>query len=247
MVTAIAGAGTPEEAWRSWPAPAAWPELVFASAPPRVVVVAPHPDDEVLGVGGTLALLAAAGCEVVVVAVTDGEASHPGSPTLSRPELAARRALERSAALRHLGLGSTQVRRLGLADGGVTAVEPDLAAALTELLAPSDWCLTTWSGDGHPDHEATGRAALRAAASVGCRVLEFPVWTWHWAEPADDRVPWSRARRVSLPPAVETAKRAAVAEYRTQVEPLSDSAEDAAILPPPTLRRLLRNVETVFI
>ena len=70
--------GTAEEAWDSWvelgllPAadPAAW-----ASA----VIVAAHPDDEVLGAGGTMALLAAAGARLRLVAVTDGEAAHPGA------------------------------------------------------------------------------------------------------------------------------------------------------------------------
>ena len=40
--------------------------------PGRVVLVAPHPDDEVLALGGSLAMLARSGREVLVVAVTDG-------------------------------------------------------------------------------------------------------------------------------------------------------------------------------
>lgn len=43
----------------------------------------PHPDDEVLGFGGALALLAGQGARLRIVADTDGEASHPHSPTLS--------------------------------------------------------------------------------------------------------------------------------------------------------------------
>ena len=69
--------GTAEQSWESWldlrhlPAadPLAWPS---------VAVVAAHPDDEVLGVGGTMAMLAAAGARLRLIAVTDGEASHPG-------------------------------------------------------------------------------------------------------------------------------------------------------------------------
>jgi hypothetical protein len=67
MVTAIEGLGTSEEQWQAWPELGAWPELDLgeASVP---VVVAPHPDDEVLGVGGTMAILGS----VKVVAVTNG-------------------------------------------------------------------------------------------------------------------------------------------------------------------------------
>ena len=44
----------------------------------------------------------------------------------------------------------------------------------------------------------------------------------------------------------ETDRYAQAAEYRTQVQPLSDDPADAAILPPEVLERLLRDTETVF-
>src|SRR6185312_15572981 len=68
--------GTAEEAWDGWVElkhlpvadPLDWPSAV---------IVAAHPDDEILGAGGTLARLAAGGARLRLVAVTDGEASHP--------------------------------------------------------------------------------------------------------------------------------------------------------------------------
>jgi LmbE family N-acetylglucosaminyl deacetylase len=213
--------------------------------PQRVVVVAPHPDDEVLGVGGLLRLLHAQDVPVVVVAVSDGEASHPGSPTLSPDELRERRAGERLDALERLGVPST-VHRLRLPDGRVAGGEAVLEASLRAVLRPEDWCLATWMGDGHPDHEAVGRAAAAATSATGARLLEVPIWTWHWARPDDGGVPWERARWVPLPEDVLAAKRAAVEAYTSQIAPLSDDPADAAILPPPILARLLRPFETVF-
>lgn len=246
MVTPIEGAGTPESQWRSWSGPPGWPELDLSSPPPQVVVVAPHPDDEVLGVGGLMRLLEAAGSIVSLVAVTDGAASHPGSPTLTPADLAVRRARERTSALEVLGMRDVQLLRVGLPDGDAAGYEAILTTLLGDLLGPDDWCVATWRQDGHPDHEASGRAAAAAAATAGCRLLEYPVWTWHWAAPADERVPWDRARRIPLPAALAAAKRAAAGEYRTQVQPLSEDAADAAILPPGVLERLLRDFETVF-
>ncbi len=50
----------------------------------RVVVVAPHPDDEVFALGGFIHDVAARGGAVTIVAVTDGEAAHAGQ-TPPRP------------------------------------------------------------------------------------------------------------------------------------------------------------------
>jgi hypothetical protein len=56
-------------------------------------------------------------------------------------------------------------------------------------------------GDGHPDHEAVGRAARSAARRTDAILLEYPIWMWHWAFTDDFAVSWSRAQR-----AVETAR-----------------------------------------
>ncbi|SNQ50260.1 putative LmbE-like protein [Frankia canadensis] len=238
-------AGTPESVWQAWRP--GWAEFELTSPPPRAVVVAPHPDDEVLGVGGLLLRLHGLGTELAVVAVTDGDASHPGSPTLSPERLARRRIAEQAAALAELGLGDVPVHRAGLGDGRVAGHEDVLADLVAPLLTPACWVLTTWREDRHPDHEATGRAVALAAGRVGARMIEYPVWTWHWARPRDPRVPWSRARSVALPDSVRQAKRRAVEHYRSQIAPLSDDPADAAVLGPEILARLLRPTETLFV
>ena len=239
MVTVIEGAGTDDTRWRSWPAVAGWPALaVDPPGPP--LVVAPHPDDEVLGVGGLLAVLR----DAEVVAVTDGEASHPGSTVYTRPQLAALRRDETAEALRRLDLRDAPVVHLGQPDGGID--EDAVAAALAARLAPGRWCLATWRDDGHPDHEAVGRAAAAACAATGARLLEYPIWTWHWAEPGDDRVPWYRARRLDLPPAARQAKEAAIQAFPSQIADLGPAPADAAILPPHVLARFRRPFEVLF-
>ncbi|OHV34222.1 hypothetical protein BCD49_24760 [Pseudofrankia sp. EUN1h] len=200
-------------------------------APPgRVVVVAPHPDDETLGVGGTLALLAALAVPVVVVAVTDGEASHPGRAD----ELRRIRVAERAEALRRLGLAGTEVHRLGLPDGGVSATA--VAARLRPLVTAADLVLAPWRRDGHPDHDACGTAAT--ALVPPDRLRSYLIWAWHWASPAD--VPWERALRVPLGATAAAAKRAATRAFVSQLE------GDRPILAPATLARLLRCDEVLL-
>ena len=63
-----------------------------------LVLVAPHPDDELLAAGATLAAASDAGIEVRVVAVTDGEMSHPHLDDAGRRHLVDRRLAETAAA-----------------------------------------------------------------------------------------------------------------------------------------------------
>lgn len=228
--------GTAEEAWDEWaglkhlPAanPAGWRSAV---------VVAAHPDDEVLGAGGTMAILSAAGARLRLVAVTDGEASHPGAD----PDVLARtRIAESAAALRMLGIEHIEVIRLRLPDTGLAAREDELSARLRELCAGFAVCLAPWEADAHADHEAAGRAARRA----GQRVLSYPVWMWHWARPGDRRVPWPRACRVPLPPAVAVRKSAAIGAFASQLTDRAGAAEP--VLAPGIVAHFTRDQEVLL-
>lgn len=140
----------------------AWATLPCRSwAPPlrRTVVVAPHPDDEVLGCGGLIARQRAHGLDVLVVAVTDGDAAF-GAPDA---KLAHRRRGEQTEACARLGLVPDAIIRLGLPDGEVAQHEAAVTAALRALLQPGDLVAAPWPGDHHCDHEAVGRAVTRAS------------------------------------------------------------------------------------
>ncbi|NAZ87550.1 PIG-L family deacetylase [Kineococcus indalonis] len=237
------GAGTPEEAWRRWPGLGDLPVLELRGLT-HLVVVAAHPDDETLGAGGLLARAADAGARIDVVVATDGEASHPGSPTTTPEQLARVRAVELERAVAALAPGA-RVHRLQLGDGRLA--EPERAGALREAVAalvrPASWLACPWRGDGHPDHEAAALAAAAAARAVGARVLQFPVWAWHWAHPGDARVPWARAVRLPLEEEVLRRKRSALAEHVSQTAPLSPRPGDEALLAPGVLRHFTRAAE----
>jgi LmbE family N-acetylglucosaminyl deacetylase len=236
-------AGTAEAVWKGWTAPATWPRLdARALARRRVVVVVAHPDDEVLAAGGLLRELARLGANVRFVWATDGEASHPASTAIAPEELGRLRRAETRQALRMLGLGSAPQTWLGLPDGDLASCADRLGAAVAESVQDGDVVITTWSGDGHPDHEACGRTA----GAVVPDVLELPVWAWTWARPDDPRVPWHRARRVELDEPTRRFKAAAVACHVSQVRPLGPAAADAAVLPDEVLAHFDRSYEVVL-
>lgn len=128
----------------------------------KVLVFAPHPDDEVLGCGGALASLAAQGASVDVLLVTDG-ASGAGDD-VSRRAIAARRAQESRDALAVLGGGA--VHEGGLPDRGLGARREELEALVSGWLAKAapDLVFAPSPVETHPDHRAVAYALLAVAA-----------------------------------------------------------------------------------
>jgi LmbE family N-acetylglucosaminyl deacetylase len=241
----ITGTGTPMAAWRASPGWLRLPEVDLDDLVPaghRLVVVAPHPDDEVLAAGGLLRTVALAGRELVVLALTDGGASHPGSARWPAGLLPAQRRAESATAMRELGLPTGVLHRLGLADGTLSANEAELRMRLRELIRPADVLVAPWRWDGHPDHEAAGRACAAVVEAAGARWLEAPIWGWHWCRPDDPAFPWSRAVALTLPPATQAAKHRAVQAFVSQLRP-DPSTGAEPILPDWALARLVHERE----
>ncbi len=209
----------------------------------RVVVIAPHPDDEVLGAGGLIERALRERIVVEVVAVTDGEASHPASQADTVAELAKIRVQETRVALQRLGWTEPEVTYLHLPDGHVAERRKELDDALESFLLPDDLCVAPWIRDGHPDHDATGEAALRASSRVGARSLGYMIWAWHWAEPEGDDIPWSRCFRLNLSRRTQARKRWSTGAFASQTHRLGPDGADAPILPAPVLRRFWRPFE----
>jgi LmbE family N-acetylglucosaminyl deacetylase len=147
-----------------------------------------HPDDEVIGTGGTIARAAAEGHRVVLVVATNGEHGEvpddlePGETLVDRR----RRETEASAAV----LGIDRIVWLGYSDSGMTGWAQNgdpssflradvdeagerLAAVLREEQADA-LTIYDWHGNyGHPDHIAVHRVGTAAARLVpSVRVLE---------------------------------------------------------------------------
>jgi LmbE family N-acetylglucosaminyl deacetylase len=135
----------------------------------RVLVVAPHPDDESIATGGLLQVARAAGAACRVLLVTNGD-NNPWPQRwqekrwrigpAERARWGARRRSEALASLQLLGLARTDVRCLGLPDLGLTDAlmsgKPDVVALLhaqIEQFKPTRLILPALE-DRHPDHNA---------------------------------------------------------------------------------------------
>jgi LmbE family N-acetylglucosaminyl deacetylase len=185
------------------------------------LVLAPHPDDESIGCGGIIALLCDAGRPPVVMVMTDGAFSHPGSAAFPPERLRVVREAEARAAVRVLGVPEDRVLFLGLADGAapVAGEEFETAVGAVEDAVREFGCsvvLAPWSGDPHCDHEAVQLMARAVVdRSLEVRLLSYPVWGWLLdgeLELAAEPVGW----RVEVESVLER-KRRAIAAHASQI------------------------------
>lgn len=241
----IAGRGTDERTWNAFDTierMSVCDVAPWAMTYRRIWLLAPHPDDEVLALGGSLARLSALDADLCIVSVTDGEASHDSSAAWPPSRLAQTRPAEMRRGLEALGIES-EIMRLGLPDGRVSAHREQLFDALMPKVGKDDLLLATCRFDGHPDHEACGDVAVSIAQQTGATVFEYPVWMWHWASPHEPLVPWCRARRLPLEATTVGRKRDAIGQFHSQLEP---DGERPPVLPAHVLPRFTRPFEVVF-
>jgi LmbE family N-acetylglucosaminyl deacetylase len=236
--------GPTEEEWTASPYLRGLPSLGTLH-PRRVIVVAPHPDDEVFGAAGLVQSLRARRIPVEVIAVSDGEGSHPLA-VMQGMDLRSMRRDESEQALQRLGWSTPEVTRLGLPDGRIGQHLDSLTASLHAALYPDDLCLAPWRHDGHPDHDACGEAALVVTRSIGAQLLGYLVWAWHWADPQGTDLPWAACRRFDFDRRTAARKRWATRAFVSQTQPLGPDRRGAALLPPSVIRRFWRLYE-VFV
>ena len=150
----------------------------------RVLVLAPHFDDEVFGCGGLLAQLADGGAEISVLYLTDSSGGL--EITENRTKYAARRRVEAQKGLDILGIAQLEV--LSIPDG-----------ELADFVGPASQAIRRAIGEHHPDlllsvspceitddHRAAFTSLHRALSSlrggtdldaimIGCRILLYEV------------------------------------------------------------------------
>lgn len=211
----------------------------------RLVVVSPHPDDEVLACAGVMQAALAQDIAVHVVSVTDGEACYPDAPLWPAARLRDARRHELATAMRLLGLDATHVTPLGLPDGSVATHEAELAAQLAAQALPGDLLVAPWVGDAHPDHDAAGRAAQAAARGRGIRSLQYPVWAWHWLDPRAATGPWPGAMRIPMSRAAQARKHDAMQAFVTQTGAV-EGLDCEPILPAHVTARFRRAFEVLI-
>ncbi|MEM7453757.1 MAG: bacillithiol biosynthesis deacetylase BshB1 [Planctomycetota bacterium] len=135
-----------------------------------VLVVAPHPDDAELGMGGAILKMLASGMSVGILDLTDGEPTPFGSPEIRSSETAAATEV----------LGVTWRENLGLTN---RSLEPTLEArkklATVFRRTRAKWLFAPFWVDAHPDHVAATKLVEDARFWSKLSKTDMPFERWH--------------------------------------------------------------------
>lgn len=148
----------------------------------NVLIVAPHPDDEVIGCGGLIRRLVEKGQRVDVCILSGGGKSHNGCCDIDEHTLIeARRNLSRKAA-EIISLPIDHLHFLNYPDGSISYDNentPQLQKMITEL--KPDAIFVPHKGEGWSDHIETGKIVREMLKDGGTfHLYEYCVWFWYY-------------------------------------------------------------------
>jgi LmbE family N-acetylglucosaminyl deacetylase len=219
----------------------------------RVLIVAPHPDDETLGCGGSIALLCRKGYDVSVLVISDGTGSHPNSRKYLAADLQALRSQETLTALAILGVDRSAITFLNLKDGAIPSVtSPNFRTAksrcqkyLNQILP--DTIFIPWRSDPHPDHRATWQLIQAAILSLGItpQLIEYPIWDWDSEQQQVSNLSQISGWRLDICTVLDR-KLQAIAAYKSQLGQLIDDDPDGFYLTAELLTNFTRPWEVYF-
>lgn len=241
----IYGRGTPKQQWLNWKGIKQLKAFDLERHFPknsRVLILAPHPDDEVLGCAGLMQKLSLLQYNIVLVAVTNGTGSHPESSLYTQDQLNQIRPAESKAALDVLNIQNIQRIEFNLQDGAIATSHAKLYAQLEHLIQPNDILITTYEKDGHPDHEHSADVVSKISKKYQLQHYQVLIWAWHWAKPNNAQIAWQHAYRLDLNLNELELKHRAIQCFKSQLE-VDSSIGQAPILSSEAVDRILMPYE----
>lgn len=151
-------------------------KALIASGGP-LVIVAPHPDDELFGCALLVAAARRSGVRILIVVLTDGRGSHPLSVKWPPARLIALRRSETRRGLARLGARTVQVRFLSWRDGELATQGSQLRLRAVLNGFNARYVLVSSPRDFHADHQAAYALAIRAISNTRMAFATYEVWS----------------------------------------------------------------------
>lgn len=213
----------------------------------KLIVLAPHPDDESLGCGALLAR-AFAGAGAHVICLTDGSASHPESIKWTPHRLAVQRRAEMIKAIECLGGSARDLTWVGMADSRLYQVDVGSVADKLEQIIEGHGAHHVFvpaSEDHHEDHQATARFASELRSRHPDWVFySYPVWC-RWDDPDFQHTVALHAPVPAPQGSMRDKKRAAIHAHRSQMGKVVTDDPSGFVLPPEFIEKFV-NEDEIF-
>lgn len=149
----------------------------------KVLIISPHPDDEVFGCGGLMQSLVQSGKQVDVIIMSKGEAVHRHCCPNDEREIVQARAELTEAANGVLGIAPEHIHRMDFPDGDFASAIGDetLISALDNLIkaiAPTE-VFIPHPYENSPDHVAATQIVENILQRYPAKIFYYCVWTWY--------------------------------------------------------------------
>jgi len=223
----------------------------------KVIVFAPHPDDETFGCGGTIAKKIAEGHEVLIVVMTDGRYAFLKMLNINTDptpeELKEIRKEEVKKAAKILGVPEKNLIFLDFEDGKLQDNIEEVEGKVIEILrvhCPVE-VYFPYKNDAHPDHQATYTIVKNAISKLGLLVKEYQYSVFHkYARlgPVIDKILSGLGRnmvRVDVS-AFISKKEAAIREYKSELTVITKK-QKKPLLREKTIKNCLKEEELFYI
>ena len=208
----------------------------------KTVIIAPHPDDEVIGCAGLIQALVERGIPPHVIILTGGEGSHRGCCNTPQETIIAERHQLTTKAANTLGLPLSNIHCLEYPDGGVAFVhaETEKLKALLHKLSPNA-LFVPHCGEGWSDHISVLGIAKELTKQNSIDIYEYCVWMWYYNVWKLDN---KNARILKMSPMQHLRKLQALEQYVTPLAPCGKPW--SGMLPQPFLKAAQWSKELFF-
>ncbi|MFX1349605.1 MAG: PIG-L deacetylase family protein [Promethearchaeota archaeon] len=156
----------------------------------KIVIFAPHPDDESYGAGGSIIKWLEEGHNVHIIWLTDGRAGYRKSrednnlidceeSRITEDELARIRLAEADAAGEFLGVKKENRHFLKFYDQELQNHIDEAVEQITDIVKDADIFVIPSNNNKHPDHQATHDIAVKVAKLLNLNNLKFYIFYLH--------------------------------------------------------------------
>lgn len=184
----------------------------------KVLIIAPHPDDEVIGCAGLIQQVLKQGKQLYICILSGGEASLRDYSNISEEEIKKQRLSLTKKITTQLGLSADQLILLNFPDGNIHKKFPDfhILQQIIQQIKPDEIFVPHQKGEGWSDHIETGNMIKDIIKGTTIRLYEYCVWFWYynvW------KIDWKNACLVRMTSTEHQNKLKAIYDYITPLAP----------------------------